>query len=523
MPDTTYRLPNLYGFATKELDQDATLAYILDWARPEIGRDAEPDSHDGRMHRLGRALLRALVRSHPAEDLRIWSPEKATEIKVAPQKKRIDVRVDIETSDGDLILLIEDKTFTKERKGQIESYVKETERQHPFSRIIPVYVKTGNESPHHLNERLSVKECGIFRRGDLLRVLDAHPQTGNRIVDEFRAYWNDFEQKTRSYSETTPLEWTWQQCEGYYADLELGLEAEGIHAWWHPDTIRNVTTYLHLFCDQVHRSWDGMNVRIQVRCDGEGSHELGVQAFREKAKTDSPTLRRLFREYTEDANMLGSDAYLNKPGSFYPGAWPKLAIVRFDGGSDGSGGSYMALDFDGRVDLERTVEHIVRVYRFLEGATKRIERRHGLMESVEANIDRARADGRLPGWHLDPDGNPINRLRLHRTGHWTQERFNGVWLNLWEPQVLLGVEWPRASKVPQAEMKAWFKEAVAKVPEARRGGSPGNRTTFWPVEVCRIREVGDWDDEERERFASEQAERLIALTAVIDRAEGRIP
>lgn len=27
MPDTTYRLPNLYGFATKELDQDATLAY----------------------------------------------------------------------------------------------------------------------------------------------------------------------------------------------------------------------------------------------------------------------------------------------------------------------------------------------------------------------------------------------------------------------------------------------------------------------------------------------------------------
>ncbi len=522
MPDTTYRLPNLYEFATKELDQDATLAYILDWARPEIGKDSEPDSHDGRMHRLGRALLRALVRSHPARDLKAWSPDVAEAIEVTTQENRIDVRADIETSDGKLILLIEDKTFTKERKGQIEGYVKETERQHPFSRIIPVYVKTGNESPRHLESRLSVKECGVFGRSDLLRVLDAHPQIGNRIVDEFRTYWHGFEQETRSYAEKTPSEWTRRECEGYYADLERGLEAERVHAWWHSDTIRNVDTYLHLFCDQVHRPWDGMNVRIQIRCDGKGLHELGVQAFRDKAKTDSATLRRLFREYTQDANLLGLDAHLDKPGSLYPGAWPKLSIVRFDGPQEGRG-SYLALDRDGRVNLKRTVEHIVRVYRFLEGATKRIERRHGLMESVEANIDRARADGRLPGWHLDPDGNPINRLRLHRTGHWTQERFNGVWLNLWEPQVLLGVEWPRASKVPQAGMKAWFAEALSKSPEAKRGGRRGKWTTYWPVEVCRIREVGGWDDEERERFASEQAERLIALAAVIDRAEGRIP
>ena len=522
MPDTTYRLPNLYGFATKELDQDATLAYILDWARPEIGKDAEPDSHDGRMHRLGRALLRALVRSHPAEDLRIWSPEKATDIKVTPQKKRIDVRVDIKTSDGDLILLIEDKTFTKERKGQIEGYVKETERQHPSSRIIPVYVKTGNESPHHLNDRLSVEECGIFRRGDLLRVLDAHPQTGNRIVEEFRAYWHGFDEETRSYAGKTPSGWTWRQCEGYYADLERGLEADNIHAWWHPDTIKNFGTLLHLFCDKVHRPSDGMNVRIQVRCNGKGSHELAVQAFRDKAMTDSATLHRLFGEYTQDADLLGSDAHLDKPGSLYPGAWPRLAIVRFDGGQEGRG-SYLALDRDGRVNLKRTVEHIVRVYRFLEEATRRIGRRHSLMKSVATNIDKARAEGRLPGWESDNDGDPINRIRLHRTGHWTQERFNGVWLNLWEPSVFLGIEWPRGSQVPQTEMKAWFAEALSKSPEAKRGGRRGKWTTYWPVEVCRIREVGGWDDEERERFASEQAERLIALAAAIDRAEGRIP
>ena len=520
----TYDRPNLYRFATKELDQDATLAYILDWARPAIGRGAEPDSHDGRMHRLGRALLRAIVRRHPAEDLQTWNPEKATEIKVTTQEKRIDVRADVETGDGNLILLIEDKTFTKESKGQIAGYVEKMERDCRGSRIVPVYVKTGNESPHHLKSRLSIKECGIFRREHLLRLLDAHPRTGNRIVEEFRAYWQAFDRETRSYAETTPSEWTWRQCEGYYADLERELEVQGIHAWWHPDTVA-VRTFLHLFCREVKRPSDGMDVRIQIRCDGDGLHELGVQAFRDGPKTESATLHRLFLEYTQSADLLGSDAHLDQPRKFRRGLWPKLSTVRFDADDGVGSGSYLALDSDGRVDLKRTVERIVRVRRFLQDATERIERKiertPDLFESVRGRVERARTDGRLSGWDLDLDGDPISRIRLHRTDHWTQERFNGIWLNLWEPSVSLGVEWPRRSSVPVRELKTWFVEVLTEVPEPERGGKRGG-TTYWPVEVCRTREIGDWDAEQRERFAVEQAERLIALAAVIDRAEGRI-
>lgn len=518
----TYERPNLYRFATKELDQDATIAYILDWARPEIRDNAAPDSDDGRLNRLGEELLWALIRCHPTRAS--WQPQEIETLVIRTQRRHVDVCAEITTSTAKYFLIVEDKVLAKERKGQIQDYFRWAQKEYPDSTIVPVYVKTGNESVNHVtHESLSAPVCGIFRRPDLLRLLDAYPQTGNRIVEEFHAYWNRVDQQTKSYLEKAPSEWTWRQCEGYYADLERALDAENIHAWWHPDTIKNARRkYLHLFCDQVHRPWDGMNVRIQIRCDGKGLHELGVQAFRDKAKTDSATLRRLFREYTQDADLLGSDAHLDKSGSFYPGLWPKLSIVRFDGGRQGRGGSYLVLDLDGRLDLERTVERIVRVYRFLEEATRRIGRGHSLMRSVETNVDRARADGRLPGWNLDTDGDPINRIRLHRNDHWTERWFNGVWLNLWEPSVSLGVEWPHGSSAPQADLKAWFVEALTETPETKRGGKPGRRTTYWPVEVCKIREVGDWDDEKRERFASEQAERMIALATLIDRAEGRI-
>ena len=47
--------PNLYEFATSELSQDATLAYILSWGKPEY-RDQNRD-----LNPLGESLLRALV------------------------------------------------------------------------------------------------------------------------------------------------------------------------------------------------------------------------------------------------------------------------------------------------------------------------------------------------------------------------------------------------------------------------------------------------------------------------------
>jgi hypothetical protein len=98
--------PNLYSFATKELAQDATIAYILAWAHPAY-RESPP-----RLHRLGTALLRALL-ARPNGETDIPA---ITSIHVETQVDHIDVlaRINDEESDG-IVLVIEDKVGTDER------------------------------------------------------------------------------------------------------------------------------------------------------------------------------------------------------------------------------------------------------------------------------------------------------------------------------------------------------------------------------------------------------------------------
>ena len=105
--------PNLYRFATKELAQDATLAYLLAWANPSC-RNSYPD-----LHRLGTSLIEALFRQYN----RMKAPE-VTAIEIGTQVDRIDVlaRINDENEKG-VLLQIEDKVGSDEHSNQIERYI----------------------------------------------------------------------------------------------------------------------------------------------------------------------------------------------------------------------------------------------------------------------------------------------------------------------------------------------------------------------------------------------------------------
>lgn len=356
----THALPNLYGFATRELAQDAAIAYILAWADPEYRDAPAPDSG---MHALGKALLGALVRSHPAR--RDWSPEKVERVAVATQEKRVDVRAHIEAEDEKIFLIVEDKIHAGEHGRQIQRYVEQARKQYDESEIVPVYVKTGNESPNHRADRLSM-ECGIFLRDDLLAVLDEHPGTGNRIVDDLRDNWRLFDDDTNRFRDEPPAEWKWRQYEGYLLELEKRLGQRDIRAWWHTDTIRGSTTYLHLFCEGVPRP-DGTQTRIQIRTGHPGLNLLTVQATRSDGKVPSNTLRSLFHEYQEAESRLVGGRIHRSGKRFRSGAYPMFLKITFDE----AGEQYLATDANGRVDLDETVARIVRVKDFLQEAADR--------------------------------------------------------------------------------------------------------------------------------------------------------
>lgn len=355
----THALPNLYQFATKELAQDAALAYILAWADPKHRDAAAPDAA---MHALGGALLGALVTSHPAHE--DWSPEKVTHVEVATQEKRVDVRAHIRAGDERVFLIVEDKIGAGEHGGQIRRYVEEARKRYDDFEIVPVYVKTGNESPNHRAQQLSM-ECGIFPRDDLLALLDRHPNTGNRIVDDLRAHWRAFDDHTRGFRTEKPEEWDWQQHEGYLLELEKRLGEVGIRAWWHSDAIRGSTSYLHLFCGSVTRP-DGTETRIQIRTGHRGLNLLSVQAIRSDGPVDSDTLRRLFHEYQAlEAHLAGGR--IHRSGKrFRSGFFPMFMKITFDE----AGEEYVATDASGRVDMDETVARIVRVCDFLREAAR---------------------------------------------------------------------------------------------------------------------------------------------------------
>ena len=177
--------PNLYRFATKELAQDATVAYILEWAKPKYKKSCET------LNGLGMCLLRALVRSpagREGADLEIRS------LKVGVQRDNIDVWAEI---NNEIFLIIEDKIGTDEHSDQIASYIKKvksykTENGNAWKTIVPVYFKTGNKSQENF-EYLEKKGYGVFLRNDMSEVLDKYPNTSNTIIEDFRRHLQKLE------------------------------------------------------------------------------------------------------------------------------------------------------------------------------------------------------------------------------------------------------------------------------------------------------------------------------------------
>lgn len=201
--------PNLYGFATKELAQDATIAYIMAWADPKYMQ-----SHK-RLHALGTELLRALLGTQRRE-----LPTIET-LCVETQVHRIDivVRINADNNSNGIILIVEDKVNTKERSNQIEDYVRtaKEEYQGQYRELVPVYLKTGNESQTTLPEQ---EKCGRFLRPQLLGVLDRFKDTGNDIVEDFRAHLQRREDVTNRWSRIPYVCWQGRQREGFYTALE---------------------------------------------------------------------------------------------------------------------------------------------------------------------------------------------------------------------------------------------------------------------------------------------------------------
>lgn len=286
--------PNLFEFATSELSQDAILAYMIAWAKPEC-RHQHPV-----VHRLGERLLRSLMRVS-AEAQGIADPLTNAEIRslrVGVQRDCVDIWAIINER---IVLIIEDKTKTLEHSSQIERYCGracgwDRDSDEPAV-VIPVYVKTGNESRWFRRDA----DCGEFYRRQLLEVFDASPDTGNSAIEEFRRHLRRWEDETESYRCLPPGGWNRpsRALEGFYGALEnwlweLAGKCDGSkpHAGWH--YVPNAAGGFHALWWHLPRA-DSLPCRLYLQI--ENGSRLQIRAG--SATTDGDKVK-------VSANLLGA-------------------------------------------------------------------------------------------------------------------------------------------------------------------------------------------------------------------------
>ena len=348
-------VPNLYSFATKELAQDATLAYILAWAQPAY-RESHP-----RLHGLGTAMLHALLATKNGET----GVSTITSLDVKTQVDRIDVlvRINDENQNG-LVLLVEDKVGTDEHSKQIERYIETAKKQYPNRKIIPVYMKTGNTSRENLP---SEETCGQFLRQDILEVLDRFPDTGDTIVENFRAHLQVWENEINSYLEVPVPEWSknWRRYEGFYVGLENRMVME--HKWrcqW--EYVSNPAG--GLLCFTFAWYWTACeSYRIATYLQIENATRLTLRL----GEWEGPGIRAPFMyevlTLLKDRCREDEEIRIKKAGRFRGGRSAAVAEITFGDEDD-----YLATNDGEIVDVDTTMQRLDRAREFVDEVACRL-------------------------------------------------------------------------------------------------------------------------------------------------------
>ena len=230
MRETTDK-PNIFKYATKELSQDAVICWLIEWAyHHEPGYES--------LRECGQKFVEALFAKH---DIKV-PQHLEKKPKVWTQDSNIDVLARI----GDYVLLVEDKTGTKDHSGQLNRYYKKVLEGSTQAgkvdngNILPIYLKTGNQSffDHLRIEHSSSHEIDldagkiyptpykIFDRREFLNVVEPYYNKTHPMLDDFSDYLKCLDNDTHSYKKWRENEqweensWSWQ---GFFRELERHL------------------------------------------------------------------------------------------------------------------------------------------------------------------------------------------------------------------------------------------------------------------------------------------------------------
>lgn len=206
---TTHPKPNHFDWATSELSQDAFLSWLMNWADPQY------QSVDPNLYHCAVQFVRSLLKDNNHLEIQT--------IKVERQWKHIDVLV---TINDNIIIVIEDKTFTSEHSNQLTRYTEEVKAKFSTAHIHKIYFKMHEQSNY--NTILAAGFCP-YTRQEMLSVLNEYidlpsSERKNDIVVDFHLYLTNLENNISKYLTVKLNVWdTWYCWQGFYIAFKKNL------------------------------------------------------------------------------------------------------------------------------------------------------------------------------------------------------------------------------------------------------------------------------------------------------------
>lgn len=224
---------NLFYYATSELSQDAFICYLASFAFKDANKDPV-------LNECARNLFHLFVPEIDAEDVVLEKIERQFSLG---KNGRIDVLLTVQSKGRNYKIIIEDKTFTGDYKGQLINYKVGILEKYPKYEVRGIFYKTGFQS-----NLSAAKEANytIITREKILEFLALYmKRISNQIIIDYYYYWKEFQEETVSFKNTPVQNWTWKQVYGFYDYLKNSDFTKNSALWMNYNYVANPTGGFH--------------------------------------------------------------------------------------------------------------------------------------------------------------------------------------------------------------------------------------------------------------------------------------
>ena len=204
--------PNIFDIATKELNQDAFITWLLQFADPKY-QSANP-----KLNKCGKAFVSQLLKKQLTS-----FDGQINKVEAGRQWENIDVWAEINDK---YLIVIEDKTYSSHHSNQLARYKENAEKwceKNNYEKPICIYLKTGNESQSSLTQ-VEKQGFAIFSRIDFINLLNEFKDIDNDIYTDFYERLKRIEKSNNEFENKFIKDWNGNDWQGFFQFLEKEIE-----------------------------------------------------------------------------------------------------------------------------------------------------------------------------------------------------------------------------------------------------------------------------------------------------------